>query len=151
NSFGITVAVAIGMSLVIAITFTPMLCSRFLRPHRQQGGLEPPELIGGTWINRVMHRGYGWMVSFSMRHKWVIIVGAVGCILAIVPLFKAVGKDFLALDDRGEFNVVVQTPPGSTLEKSDAIMQELEARIRKLPHVVHELTTIGDTGNGNQD
>jgi HAE1 family hydrophobic/amphiphilic exporter-1 len=47
--------------------------------------------------------------------------------------------------------VVVQTPPGSTLDKSDAIMQELEARIRKLPHVRHELTTIGDTGNGNQD
>src|SRR5262249_35207051 len=150
NSFGITVAVAIGMSLIIAITFTPMLCSRFLRPHKK-GKAHQETTTGGTWVNRVMHRGYGWMVAFSMRHKLVIILGAVGCVAAIVPLFGKVGKDFLPLDDRGEFNIVVQTPPGSTLDKSDGIMQELEARVRKLPHVRHLLTTIGDTGNGNQD
>ena len=148
NSFGITVAVAIGMSLVIAVTFTPMLCSRFLRPHK---GKKHDDPAGGTWLNRVMHRGYGWMVGFSMRHKWVIVAGAIACVIAIGPLFKAVGKDFLSLDDRGEFNLVVQTPPGSTLDKSDGIMQELEGRIKKLPHVRHLLTTIGDTGNGNQD
>src|SRR5262249_10393332 len=49
NSFGITVAVAIGMSLVIAITFTPMLCSRFLRPHKNKQHDDP---TGGPWPNR---------------------------------------------------------------------------------------------------
>jgi HAE1 family hydrophobic/amphiphilic exporter-1 len=152
NSFGITVAVAIGMSLVIAVTLTPMLCSRFLRPHHKgRGGGGHDEVGGGTWVNRVIHRGYGWLVAFSMRHKWVIVLGALGCVVLVVPLFKLVGKDFLPLDDRGEYNVVVQTPPGSTLDQSDQIMRDLEGRIRGLPHVKHLLTTIGDTGNGNQD
>jgi hydrophobic/amphiphilic exporter-1 (mainly G- bacteria), HAE1 family len=149
NSFGITVAVAIAMSLLIAITFTPMLCSRFLRPsknHRAHDSLE-----GGTFVNRLAHRGYGALVRFSMAHKWVVLLLAAGSIVAVVPLFKAVGKDFLPLDDRSEFNVVIETPPGSTLAQSDQILQTLEAKLRKLPHVQHLLTTLGDTGIGNED
>jgi len=148
NSFGITVAVAIGCSLLIAVTFTPMLCSRFLRRHADKHG-EGGE--GGTFVNRIMHKGYGALVRFSMAHKWVVIGLAVVCVLAVVPLFKAAGKDFLPLDDRSEFTIAVQTPPGSTLDRSDKVMLELEARVRKLPHVRHLLTLIGDTGNGNQD
>src|SRR5262249_23850912 len=104
-----------------------------------------------TFVNRVLHRGYGVLVRFAMAQKWVIVVLATACLLLIPALFKAVGKDFLPLDDRGEFNVVVQTPPGSTLAESDRYLRELEGRIGKLPHVRHLLTTIGDTGIGNQD
>ena len=153
KSFGITVAVAIAMSLVIAITFTPMLCSRFLRPHKKgKGGHTSDDGVAhGTFINRLTHRGYGALVRFSMAHKWVVLLVAVLSLLAVVPLFKAVGKDFLTLDDRSEFNVVIEAPPGSTLDQSDKILLSLEADLRKLPHVRHLLTTLGDTGVGNED
>jgi hydrophobic/amphiphilic exporter-1 (mainly G- bacteria), HAE1 family len=156
NSFGITVAVAIFLSLVIAVTFTPMLSSKFLKRQKPESPRHADDddlehAAGGTFINRIMHRGYGFLVRSSMRHKWAIILIAIGC-LAIVPmLFENVGKDFLGLDDRGEFNIAVTTPPGTTLDGSDRIMRTLEERVRKLPGVVHLLTTIGDVGNGNQD
>jgi HAE1 family hydrophobic/amphiphilic exporter-1 len=148
KSFGITVAVAIAMSLVIAITFTPMLCSRFLRPHRKgaEGGHGQ-----GTFLNRLTHRGYGALVRFSMAHKWVVILIAVASIATVVPLFKAVGKDFIPLDDRSEFTVALETPPGSTLAQTDRLLLTLEEKLRRLPHVRHLLTTMGDTGNGNED
>lgn len=151
NSFGITVAVAIAFSLIIAVTFTPMLSSRFLKPHKEDHGAKEHEGAGGTWINRVLHKGYGTLVKASMRHKWVVIVVAIACVATVPLIFKVVGKDFLPLDDRGEFSIVVQAPPGSTLQVSDRIMRDIEGRVRKLPHVVHLLTTIGDTGNGNED
>ncbi len=150
NSFGITTAVAILFSLVIAIVLTPMLCAVFLRPSKKAHDKGHPEQTG-TFINRLMHRNYGWMVRFSMAHKWVVLVLAVASVALVMPLFKKVGKDFLPLDDRGEFSIQVQTPPGSTLEASDAVMRRLEERMRKLPHVRHLLTTIGDTGSGNAD
>ena len=90
-------------------------------------------------------------MRFSLAHKWVVIVLALACVAAVVPLFKAVGKDFLPLDDRSEFNIVVETPPGSTLARSDGALRALEGELRRLPHVRHLLTTLGDTGNGNED
>ncbi|MBK8727655.1 MAG: efflux RND transporter permease subunit [Holophagaceae bacterium] len=149
NSFGITVAISIAFSLVIAVTFTPMLCARFLQPHKHPHAQD--DLEGGTWINRVIHKAYGRMVRFSLAHKTLIIGISLACVLATIPIFKLVGKDFIPLDDRSEFNISVQTPPGSTLDRSDEVMRRLEARVKALPHVEHLLTTIGDTGNGNAD
>ncbi len=149
NSFGITVAMAIAFSLVIAVSFTPMLCARFLQPHKHPHAQD--DLEGGTWVNRVIHKAYGRMVRFSLAHKALIIAISVACVLSTLPLFKLVGKDFIPLDDRSEFNISVQTPPGSTLERSDEVLKRLEAQIRQLPHVQHLLTTLGDTGSGNED
>ena len=144
NSFGITVAVAILMSLIIAIVLTPMLCAVFLRKGTGHSSSD-------TWINRTMHAVYGSMVRFSLAHRWAVVGMALVCVAMVVPLFKLVKKDFLPTDDRAEFNISVQTPPGSTLQHSDQIMRELEARVAKLPNVRHLLTTVGDTGNGNED
>ncbi|MFN8010685.1 MAG: efflux RND transporter permease subunit [Holophagaceae bacterium] len=149
NSFGITVAMAIAFSLVVAVSFTPMLCSRFLRPHKHPHAQD--DLEGGTLVNRWIHKAYGRMVKFSLAHKGLILAVSLGCVLATIPFFKLVGKDFIPLDDRSEFNISVQTPPGSTLQRSDELMRRLEERVAKLPHVQHLLTTIGDTGNGNED
>ena len=144
NSFGITVAVAILFSLLVSVTLTPMLCSIFLK-HRGEGHDE------GTWLNRVVHKGYARLVRFAMARKALMVAVALFCVLLTFPFFKLVGKDFLPQDDRGEFNIAIQTPPGTALEGSDRILRDIEGKIGKLPHVSHLLTTIGNTGNGNED
>ncbi len=146
-SFGITVAVAVIFSLIIAIVLTPMLCSRFLKP----GSMAGHDHEGGTALNRWIHREYARLVRWAMARKRTVLVIAAACIAAVFPLYGLLGKDFQPLDDRGEFNLYVQTPPGSTLTTSDALMRRLEAEIGKLPHVRHMLTTLGDTGSGNAD
>ena len=72
NSFGITVAVAILFSLLISVTLTPMLCSVFLK-HRGEGHDE------GTWLNRVVHKGYARLVRFAMARKALMVGLAVVC------------------------------------------------------------------------
>lgn len=139
NSYGITVACAILVSLLISFTLTPMLCARFLK-------LDPQRLAKSRarGLYAAIDRGYGRLLRWSLRHRWVIILLSFVTVASTVPLFRLVGKDFLPQDDQSEFEVIVQTPEGYSLQRTEATMQELEGRLRTLPHVEHLLTTIGD-------
>jgi HAE1 family hydrophobic/amphiphilic exporter-1 len=70
---------------------------------------------------------------------------ALGITLTTGPLMRAVGTQFVPQDDQSEFEVIVQTPGGYNLDRTDAVMQELEAKFRQLRGVRETLTTIGDT------
>ena len=63
--------------------------------------------------------------------------------LSTVPLFMAVGKNFLPQDDQSEFEVTVRMPPGSSLEGSAEVMTQLENELKTLPGVRNLLTTLG--------
>jgi HAE1 family hydrophobic/amphiphilic exporter-1 len=139
NSYGITVACAIMISLLISFTLTPMLCSRFLKvkPAQGKGSREH-----GLYAS--IERLYGRVLRWSLVHRWVIVMLSVATVYATVPLFRVIGKDFLPQDDQSEFEVVVQTPEGYSLRRSEAAFEELEGRLRRLEGVQHLLTTIGD-------
>jgi len=136
NSYGITVAVAIMVSLVVSFTLTPMLCARYLKVTRHAQATQG--------VYAAIDRAYGAVLSWSLRHRWVIVVVSLLVMCSTVPLFKAVGKDFLPHDDQSEFEVTVQTPEGFSLERTDETLRDIEGRLRGLPHVAHLLTTIGD-------
>jgi len=139
NEFGITTAVAILFSMLISFTLTPMLCSRFLVVKRGHKSAKDRAFY------RAIDRGYSWALEFSLRHRWVIVVAAIVTVYATVPLFRAVGKDFLPRDDQSEFEITVQTPEGYTLDRSTKAIRELSRRVGALRGVEHTLVTIGDT------
>jgi HAE1 family hydrophobic/amphiphilic exporter-1 len=140
NSYGITVAGSIMVSLLVSFTLTPMLCARYLIVRR--GGGEASK-SGGFYA--LLDRGYGAALRWSLAHRWVIVLTSIATIAATVPLFSAVGKDFVPHDDQSEFEVTLQTPEGYTLTRTDSAIRTLEAELRKLPGVTHLLTTVGDT------
>lgn len=139
NSYGVTVACAIMVSLLVSFTLTPMLCARFLKVSPRHGGSSRQRTFYAA-----IDRGYGVLLRWSLQHRWVIVVGSLLTVAATVPLFRMVGKDFLPQDDQSEFEVIVQTPEGYSLARTDATMRALEAKLRELPHIEHLLTTIGD-------
>jgi len=139
NEFGITTAVAILFSMLISFTLTPMLCSRFLVVKKGHKSAKDRAFY------RAIDRGYGWALEFSLRHRWVVVVAAIVTVYATVPLFRAVGKDFLPRDDQSEFEITVQTPEGYTLDRSTKAIRELSRRVGALRGVEHTLVTIGDT------
>src|SRR5690606_27675488 len=139
NEFGITTAVAILFSMLISFTLTPMLCSRFLKV--KKGHTSAKE----RGFYRLIDRSYGWILEWSLRHRWAIVLISILSMCATVPLFQAVGKDFLPRDDQSEFEVAVQTPEGYTLERRAATINGLADRLRALRGVEHTLVTIGDT------
>ena len=139
SSFGGTVAFAIFMSWFVSFTLTPMLCSRFLKLKRAHGGSKSSRLWQGIDV------GYAWMLRWSLRHRWAIVLTCVG-LLAILPtLFRIVGKDFLPRDDQSELEVAVTLPEGYTLDRADKLFAEIEGRLRGLRGVENVFTTIGDT------
>src|SRR5574341_302608 len=100
SSFGSTVAFAVAVSLLISFTLTPMLSSRFLKV--KHGGASKE-----SRFYSVIDKTYGWILGWSLRHRWAVIAAGVATALAIFPLFAAVGKNFIPTDDQSEFEVTV--------------------------------------------
>jgi HAE1 family hydrophobic/amphiphilic exporter-1 len=145
SSFGLTVAFAVAMSLFISFTLTPMLCSRFLKLD--------PSAVGHAksksgFIYRWIDRGYGGILRFALRFKFLVVVLTILVIVGTGPLGGLVGLSLIPRDDQSEYEVTLTTPEGYTLERTDRLCAELEARLKKLPGTIHTFTTIGQTAGG---
>ncbi|MGO9454479.1 MAG: efflux RND transporter permease subunit [Candidatus Binataceae bacterium] len=143
NSFGLTMAFAIMVSLLVAFTLTPMLCSRYLpRPNAIKRKSNDGRIF--KW----MEEKYDVALRWSLDHRWVIVVVSIALVLSIPTLGKMVGASFMPDDDSSEFVVNVKTPPGYSLMHTDSVVRGIEARLHTIPEVRHLFTTVGDT-NGS--
>src|SRR6184192_193750 len=137
HSFGLTVAVAIMVSLLVSFTLTPSLSARVLR---RRGG----HAAEGGRLYRLAERAYGRVLAWSLGHRWVIVLVAVATVLSTGPLFRTVGKTFLPQDDQSELEISIRTPGGFTLAETSRLFAEIEQRVRALRGVTDVLATIGD-------
>ncbi|HBC76915.1 MAG: hypothetical protein A2008_06610 [Candidatus Wallbacteria bacterium GWC2_49_35] len=144
QSYGLTVAFAIAVSLLVAFTATPMLCSVLFKKTDKLEGDEKDEL----WINRVIKSGYGWLVRWSLDNKLIIILCTVFTLYLIYPLVNYIGKDFMPQDDTSEFQVNLTTPSEWSLGRVDKLFLEVEEKIKKLKGVRSLLTNIGGSDSG---
>jgi HAE1 family hydrophobic/amphiphilic exporter-1 len=147
QSFGVTAAVAIMVSLLVSFTMTPMLSSRFIRIREGAGetahhGSKESRLY--RWVENKYIRALEW----SLAHRKTMVLICTLTFLSIFPLGRRIGVDFFPADDQDEFEVVVKTPEGTSLSGTDAILGQMEERIKKLPEVRHLLTTINAQGIG---
>jgi HAE1 family hydrophobic/amphiphilic exporter-1 len=137
SSFGYTAAFAIGISLLVSFTLTPMLCSRFLKlgasDHSTREGL----------FHKLTAVPYRKMLEWSMAHRWVIVVVSILVVSTTVPMMKSMGVDFLPAEDQSEFEVTVRMPVGSSLEGTTQVMEQVEKDLLTVPGVRDLLTTIG--------
>jgi HAE1 family hydrophobic/amphiphilic exporter-1 len=139
SSFGGTVAFAIAISWFVSFTMTPMLCSRFLKLKKKHGSSKD------NWLWRAIDGFYGWILGWSLRHRWVIVATTVGMLVLTVYLFRIVGFDFIPRDDQSEFEVAITLPEGYTLKRADTLFREIEERLAELKGVTNVFSTIGDT------
>lgn len=139
SSFGFTAAFAIMVSLLVSFTLTPMLCSRFLKINPSQEHSATKE----TWLFKLVDVPYQWMLRWSMRHRWVIVLISLATLFSIRFIAPYVGVDFLPQDDQSEFAVAVRMPAGSSLEGTHTVMREIEKDLRTIPGVTDILMLIG--------
>jgi multidrug efflux pump subunit AcrB len=139
SSFGATVAFAILMSWFISFTMTPMLCSRFLKVKKTHGHSKE------NFVWRAIDVTYGWILRWSLRHRWVIVTTTVALFLLTFALFRIIGFDFIPRDDQSEFEVAITLPEGYTLDRADKLFAEIEGRLKKLKGVNDVFSMIGDT------
>ena len=147
SSFGFTSSFAIAVSLLVSFTLTPMLSARLLK--RSKAKQHSPDQKAEkhdskeSRFYRPIDRGYTRMLTWSMGHRWVIVVACVLVVVSIVPLFMFVGKNFLPVDDQSQFEINVRAPEGFTLAATSTLAERVSADVRRLPGVTDTLTTIG--------
>jgi HAE1 family hydrophobic/amphiphilic exporter-1 len=145
RSYGLTVAFAVTVSLFVAFTLTPMLCSRFLKVEHEKNRFQ-------LWVDRFndfLKEHYGRLVLWAMAHRWRVVAIAIGIALSSLPFLKMVGKDFIPPDDSNEFQIDFTAPEGTTLEATDRILRQIEAEVRRLPHIRLVMSSIGEGEGSN--
>jgi len=145
--FGITVAVAVLVSLFVAFTLTPMLASRWLR--KEDEDLSPGGNILRTGLYYFNHsfellsRRYQKAIAWSLAHRLAVIGGAVLIFFLSLFLTRFLGSAFFPNSDQSEFTIGVNAAPGSSLEQTGAICARIEEVLKRRPEVTATLTTIG--------
>ncbi|MDM7921505.1 MAG: efflux RND transporter permease subunit [Pyrinomonadaceae bacterium] len=159
SSFGLTAAFAVGVSLIVSFTLTPMLAARLIKrkhsvsedqAHEIAEGRDAEELDAphsddskqAGWFRHI-DNVYTAMLRFSMGHRWVIVTLCIVTFVSIFPLFYFVGKNFLPVDDQSQFEVSVRAPEGYSLGASSQVMERVASRIRQMPGVTDTLATVG--------
>ncbi len=146
-SFGMTMAFAIGVSLIVAFTLTPMMAARMLIPAPPEGEERKRALlerISDAVYNPIL-RLYTAVMKFSLNHRWVVGLAIFSSCASIVPVGKHIGGAFLPPNDDAQFEIYVQTPEGTTLEQTTLIAERLARKTRALPEVDSTLVTIADS------
>jgi HAE1 family hydrophobic/amphiphilic exporter-1 len=158
SSYGVTVAFSIMVSLFVSFTLTPMLSSRFLR-HTDDPKKREKKAHGGRLMQGLSRRYLG-VLRWSLHHRWVIMLASGLCLASIVILGKLTKFTFIPQDDSSEFEISLQTPEGSDLERTVQICGQIERRLKALridnqPVIADTLTTVGITtgrlGKGEGD
>ncbi|MGE5155126.1 MAG: efflux RND transporter permease subunit, partial [Bdellovibrio bacteriovorus] len=143
RQFSLTIAISMGISALMALSFTPALCASLLKPvpdpHR-----EP------NWFLRGFNRAYGWMAGAYLRRvgkairrtpRWMVSYLALGALAGY--LYVNLPTSFLPEEDQGYAFAIIQLPPGATMQRTSAVLQEMEQILKKNPLVDRVLTVAG--------
>ncbi len=112
TEFALTVAAAVLVSGFVALTLTPMMCSKMLRHQASHSAIY-------NWTERffvALNNGYRWLVTRSLRHRWVVVVIFVAVAVLAGVLFKSLKSELAPLEDRGFFIGIMLAPEGATMD-----------------------------------
>jgi hydrophobic/amphiphilic exporter-1 (mainly G- bacteria), HAE1 family len=150
NSFGLTMAFSILVSMLVSFTLTPMLAARWLKPHRPvaEGATErPKKSVLERTVDAIygpIERGYVKLLAWVMRRRWVVVAASAAALVATVPLLAAAPKGFLPKSDEAHFEINVRAPESASLESTALIGERIAREVRQMPNVTSTLVTIGD-------
>ena len=149
KSFGLTMAFAVMVSLLVSFTLTPMMCARWLKVKpREEDESHHVHDSKHTAIFGPIDRIYTRMLEWSMAHRWVIATLAVLVLFSSVPIFRVVNVNFTPQDDQSEFDVSLRAPEGTSLEATEVLANRVATAIRELPEVVYTMVTVAGDSAG---
>jgi len=138
-AFGIASATAIMISMFVSFTLTPALCATWLRPS-DAGGQGHTSKSKGFYAR--LDIIYTHMLEWSLRYRLVMLVIAAAVSFSAVLLLPKIGTELVPEDDQGEFNVNVNLPRGTTLQRTAEFVEDIEPMLIKTEHVQTVFTNI---------
>jgi multidrug efflux pump subunit AcrB len=126
----VTMSVALLVSLVLALSFTPALAAA-LESHATRRASEGPGDRMAAWLGRFYARGLRW----TLEHAWVaLVVGIIFMLLAVVA-YRHVGTGFVPEMDEGAFVLDYWSPPGTSLSETLRLLQHVDTILQQTPEV----------------
>ncbi|MBO4995947.1 MAG: efflux RND transporter permease subunit [Muribaculaceae bacterium] len=146
TQFGLTMAVAVGISLLSAMTLSPALCALIMTPHNDDGDRKSFStrfhLAFDSSFNRLVNK-YSSGVKFMSSHKWLtglLLVVACGSLYYMMMVTKT---GLVPQEDMGSINIDVMTSPGTNLDETMKIMDAIDSRIADIPQIKAYSRTAG--------
>jgi HAE1 family hydrophobic/amphiphilic exporter-1 len=150
KSFALTIAFAVSMSLLVAFTLDPMLSSRFVR-------YVPPEERVKTRLGRVLEAWgrfydridmrYQRVLGWAVERPWSVMGIAALVFFSSLSTLAVMGTEFVPVEDRGQFEINAELPPGTSFEESVAMVGALERQVQAIPEVRQVFSTVGVNGD----
>lgn len=138
TQFGLTMAVAVGLSLINAMTLCPALCALLMRPSGNAGGkagfVKRFHYAFDKSLGTVVGQ-YRTGIMFLIRQRWIVGMLFLLSVGALIWLIKTTKTGLVPQEDMGTISLNVQVAPGSNLAETDAIMDEIEDSIKTIPEI----------------
>ena len=128
RSLALTMAVSLLTSLVLALTLTPVLAEKFVKPTKKHSE------ENGRFLQFIVNQ-YEKVLRFALQNKLLVLALSIGIIIASFILYQNLGSEFLPSFDEGAFVLDYKTPPGSSLAETDKMLKGLEEIVRETPEV----------------
>lgn len=145
--FGVTITVAVLLSLVEALTLTPMRCSQFVdvgkRTTRFGQGVE--------WVMNKTRNLYASSLSVALNHRMKVIVTALVIFALSFSALLFLNKEFIPSEDQSRFVIRLKTPVGSSLFYSNFKFKEVEKFLAKRPEVERYVLQVGGGSPGDSN
>ena len=143
----ITVAIALGVSFVVATMLTPLLCRTFIKKGLHDHDAEPAPEHGKekkSLLDRLQDQ-YGILIGIFMNRKWLAFTLGVCAFAFGVALFAFVPQQFFPSAERNQFVIDVWMPEGTRIEATDSVMKRIEKALAARKGVEHYATFVGQS------
>ena len=130
TEFALTVATSVIVSGFVALTLTPMMCSKLLKPHAHSYIYAKTERFFEG-----MNNVYSAILRSTLRHRWVVLVVFAVVFGSAFVLFKQLKSELSPVEDRGLFLAFVLTPEGSTMAYTDKYVHAVEDIAKSVPEI----------------
>jgi HAE1 family hydrophobic/amphiphilic exporter-1 len=148
REFGLTIASATLLSLLVSFTLVPVLASRWLKAHDEEALKRG---FAGLWergFNRVAAR-YRRALHWALHHRPIVVaVATATLVVSFLPLpLNLIGQEFTPLEDDSMFTINTEMPPGTSLAGNSAAIARVEEALLRIPEVESFTTTVGQSGS----
>ena len=146
TQFGVTMATAVGLSMISALVLCPALCAMIMRP---SDGTKSAKSFNGrikaaynASFNAVLGK-YKKGVMFAIHHRWMVWAGLIASSVLLVWLMMTTKTGLVPQEDQGALMINISTAPGSTLEETNGVINKMEDILKQTEEIEHYSRVAG--------
>ena len=146
TQFGVTMATAVGLSMISALVLCPALCAMIMRP---SDGTKSAKSFNGrvkaaynASFNAVLGK-YKKGVMFAIHHRWMVWAGLIASSVLLVWLMMTTKTGLVPQEDQGALMINISTAPGSTLEETNGVINKMEDILKQTEEIEHYTRVAG--------